>query len=92
MTHTDALVVALKAITLGLGGLITYLSYRAYSRTKARPLRYLAIGFGVVTLGSLLAGAFDQFFADVGRDTALVVESALTAIGFAIITYSLYSE
>lgn len=92
MTHTDALVVALKAITLGLGGMITYFAYRAYTRTRAKPLKYLALGFGFVTFGSLLAGAFDQFFVDISRDLALVVESALTAIGFAIITYSLYSE
>ena len=91
-SHTPALVVALKAITLALGGLISYLSYRAYRRTNAGPLWYLAIGFGVITLGSLLAGVFDQFLTSVGRDSALVIESALTAIGFAIITYSLYSE
>lgn len=90
-SHTPALVVALKAITLALGGLISYLSYRAYRRTNAGPLWYLAIGFGVVTLGSLVAGVFDQFL-NVGRNSALVMESALTAIGFAIITYSLYSE
>jgi hypothetical protein len=91
-SHTPALVVALKAITLALGGLISYLSYRAYRRTNAGPLWYLAIGFGVVTLGSLAAGVFDQFLASVGRSSALIVESGLTAIGFAIITYSLYSE
>jgi len=92
MSHPPALIVALKAITLALGGLISYLSYRAYSRTDARPLWFLALGFGVVTLGSLLAGVFDQFVAGVERETALLVESALTAVGFAVITYSLYSE
>ncbi|MFC6954398.1 DUF7521 family protein [Halorubellus litoreus] len=91
-SHTPALVVALKAITLALGGLISYLSYRAYRRTDARALGYLALGFGVITLGSLLAGVFDQFPTGFERNTALVIESALTAIGFAIITYSLYSE
>jgi hypothetical protein len=91
-SHTQALIVVLKAITLGLGGLISYLSYRAYTRTSARPLWYLAVGFGVVTLGSLIAGVFDQFLMDATRDTALLIESGLTAIGFAIITYSLYSE
>ncbi|NHN43291.1 hypothetical protein G9C85_16865 [Halorubellus sp. JP-L1] len=91
-SHTPALVVALKAITLALGGLISYLSYRAYRRTGAGPLWYLAVGFGVITLGSLVAGVFDQFLTNVGRGTALVIESGLTAVGFAIITYSLYTE
>ena len=91
-SHTPALVVALKAITLALGGLISYLSYRAYRRTEARPLWYLAVGFGVITFGALLAGVLDQFPTGFGRTTALIIESGLTAIGFAIITYSLYSE
>jgi hypothetical protein len=33
----------------------------------------------------------DQFV-NLGRDSAIVVESALTAIGFAVILYSLYVE
>jgi hypothetical protein len=94
--HVTTLIVALKTITLVLGGLITYFAYKAYNRSGAKPLWYLSIGFGVVTLGTLLAGAVDQavrlsisqrFVAD----TALVVESALTAIGFAVIVYSLYT-
>lgn len=83
------LVVVLKTITLLLGGLITYVAAKAAVKTEARPLRLLAVGFGTVTAGSLLAGVADQVLAlDTG--TALVAESALTAVGFAVITYSLY--
>lgn len=85
------LVVVLKTVTLALGGLIAYFSYRAYRRTGARALGLLSLGFGVVTLGSLLAGVADQLFG-VSPATSLVVESALTAVGFAVITYSLYVE
>lgn len=86
-----ALVVVLKTITLVLGGLVAYFSYRAYRRTGARALGLLALGFGVVTLGSLLAGVADQLLG-VSPNTSLVVESALTAVGFAVIVYSLYAE
>ena len=84
-------IVALKTLTLLLGALITYLSYKAYRRTGAPALRALSIGFGVVTLGTLLAGVLDQvlqFRIQVG----LLVESALVTVGFAVIVYSLYTE
>lgn len=83
------LVVVLKTITLLLGGLITYFAAKAAIKTEARPLRLLAVGFGTVTAGSLSAGVADQVLSlDTG--TALVAESTLTAVGFAVITYSLY--
>jgi len=108
--HATTVLVALKTITLMLGGLITYFSYKAYDRSGARPLWYLAVGFAIVTLGTLLAGVIDQllrFSVITGgslplvsgtlgdravADIALVLESALTAAGFAVIVYSLYSE
>jgi hypothetical protein len=89
MTHY--IVVALKTVTLVLGGAVTYFAAKAWLRTSSPALRSLAIGFGVVTLGALLAGGVDVFL-DVGRDVAVVTESALTAIGFAVIVYSLYAE
>ena len=89
--HITSLVVAFKTITLILGGLITYYAYKAYRRTRSPSLRAVTLGFALVTLGSLLAGAAHQAF---GLNPSLVlsVESALTAIGFAIILYSLYAE
>lgn len=108
--HATTVLVALKTITLLLGGLITYFSYKAYTRSGARPLWYLAVGFGIVTLGTLLAGMIDQLLrfsvltgaslpfvtGSLGdravADLALILESALTTTGFAVIVYSLYSE
>lgn len=84
-------VTALKTATLLFGGLITFFAARAYRKTGARPLGLLALGFGVVTLGSLLAGAVDLLLA-FDRQTALVVESALVAVGFGVIAYSLYAQ
>jgi hypothetical protein len=84
-------VIALKTVTLVLGGAITYLAVKAYRRTGSAGLRFLAIGFGFVTLGSLLAGIADQVLA-LDTTSAVVVDSGLTAIGFAVIAYSLYVE
>lgn len=88
--HVTAVTV-FKTLTLLLGGLITYYSYRAYRRTGSPALRALAVGFGTVTVGSLLAGIVDQFL-PIGPNSALVVESAFTTVGFAVILYSLYVD
>lgn len=90
MTHPIA-IVAVKTVTLVLGGLVTYLSLRAARRTRSRGLVLLGVGFGVITLGSLLAGVVDQVFTS-GGHTVLLVESSLTAVGFVVITYSLYVQ
>lgn len=91
MTDFTSLVVVLKTITLVLGATVTYLSFKAFRRTQSAALRSLTIGFGLVTLGALLAGVVDQV-AGLQTDLALVIESVLTAAGFAVIVYSLYVE
>jgi len=89
--HLSA-VVALKTLSLVMGGLITYFAYRAYRRTAAPALRALAVGFGVVTIGALLAGAVDLVPQLQNRSIALLIDSALTTVGFGVILYSLYVE
>ena len=105
--HAPTLRIAVKTITLLLSGVITYFSWKAHRRSGSRPLWYLAVGFAIVTVGILLAGLTDQLLRlslvpggpfDAAVDTravadvALVVESSLTAVGFGVIVYSLYSE
>jgi len=90
MVHLN-LVVVFKTITLLLGALITYYAFRAYRRAETRALGALALGFGIVTIGALLAGIADQVFGAV-RNDALLLESTLTMVGFAVILYSLYAE
>jgi len=97
MVHGPSLLVFFETATLVLGGLITYFAYKAYDRTGAPALGALTIGFGVVTIGSLVAGGLDlglQFASliDNYRMAALIVESAFTAVGFLIILYSLYLD
>lgn len=91
MNHLTILIVILKTAALLLGGTITYLSFKAFRRSGSPALRSLTIGFGLVTLGALLAGVADQVIG-LQTDVALVVESALTVVGFAVIVSSLYSN
>jgi hypothetical protein len=84
-------VTVLKLLSLALGGLITYFSYKAYRRTESPALRALTIGFAVITVGAFVAGVVDQIVL-VDQSHALLVESAFTTGGFAIILYSLYAD
>lgn len=90
MVHEFAITAA-KTVTLVLGGLITYLTAKAYRRTGAPSLRALAIGFGIITVGGVIAGVGDLTgMADL--QTNVFIQSAVTAVGFAVITYSLYQD
>ncbi|WP_136688686.1 DUF7521 family protein [Halorhabdus amylolytica] len=88
--HVSITVIALKTLTLLLGGLITFLAYRAYRRTHSQSLGALALGFAIVTLGALLAGISD-LIVELPIQQTLLLESTLTAGGFAVIVYSLYT-
>lgn len=89
-------IVATKTLTLILGGLITYYSYRAYQRTSARELQALAWGFGIMTFGALLGGVIDIFVPQIlGGDWlafSVFAQSLLTTVAFAVILYSLYVD
>ncbi|MFB6125979.1 MAG: hypothetical protein ABEJ79_01580 [Halolamina sp.] len=78
-------------MTLVIGGLITYFAWQAYRQTNQPPLRSLAIGFGVITTGALVSGAVD-LLTTTATLNAVALNSALMAVGFAIILRSLYSD
>ncbi|MEZ3142489.1 hypothetical protein [Halobaculum sp. MBLA0143] len=93
LIHVDTAIAVTKLGTLVLGGLISYLGWQAYSRTRAPPLRALSVGFAVVTVGTALGGVIDQFL--LGSESTLwgvLVTSTLTLVGFGVITYSLYMD
>jgi len=87
-------IVVAKTLTLVIGGLITYYSFRAYRRTGATQHRLLSVGFGILTLGAIAGGVLDLVVGTYyGEDllyTSVFVSSATTAIGLAVILYSLY--
>jgi len=90
MSTVPPVAIAFKTVTLAFGAVITYLALRAYRRLGDDGLKWLAVGFGVVTVGALGAGVADQLLA-VDDQTAIIIESGLTMVGFAVVTYSLYA-
>jgi len=89
--HVELAIIVAKTAILLLGGSITYYAIRAYRRTGDPSLRALGIGFGIVTVGALIGGVSHQL---VGADLAvgIAIDSALTALGFGVIVYSLYVD
>lgn len=85
------LVSLVKTGILVLGGFVTLMSLRAYRRTSDPGLLYLGVGFGIITLGTFLAGAVYNVL-DVALADGILLESLLIFIGFAVIAYSLLSR
>lgn len=84
-------VAVVKTLVLLVGGMITYFAFKAYRRTRQQALGYLATGFGIVTLGLVLAGLFHELLS-VSLEVGVLIESSLVLVGFLIIAYSLYVQ
>jgi TRAP-type C4-dicarboxylate transport system permease small subunit len=92
MNHeTTVLLVVAKTATLAFGGALTLLSYRAFRRTGSAALRALAVGIGLLTAGAVAGGVLHQF-GGVPLEVSVSVNSVFTAVGFAVMTYSLFTD
>ncbi|WP_222916106.1 hypothetical protein [Natrinema sp. SYSU A 869] len=80
-----------KTLVLVVGGIITYFAFKAYRRTRQPALGYLTAGFGLVTLGLVLAGMLYELLG-VGLATGILLESLLVLAGFLVIAYSMYVQ
>ena len=79
-----------KVIALLLGTFIVYLAYKGYRRNASKPLLYVALGFGLITAGTLLEGLM---FVILRSDilAALATGTMVIIVGFAAIIYSIYA-
>jgi hypothetical protein len=86
----NLLLPATQVVTVGFGCLLTFLTYKAYRRTGSRSLKALAAGFSLLLGGSVLGGGLHEF-ADLPLEASVTVQSMFTALGFAVLAYSLYT-
>jgi hypothetical protein len=91
MLETTAVLAGVKTVTLTFGGLLTMLSFRAYRRTGSSAMGVLTTGIGLVTAGALVSGVLHQF-AGLPLADSVVAQSVFTALGLAVMTYSLYAR
>lgn len=91
MNEIVTAIVLIETGILLLGGGIAYITFKTYRRTEEPPLCALGLGFGVISVGALIAGSANQFFS-VSLEIGILVNTLFVAVGFAIITYSLYIQ
>lgn len=80
----------LKLITILLGFIIVYLGARAWRSTRRKPVLWLTIGMGIMTLGAISEGAAYQGLRWT-IEQSHVVEAVVTLIAFGVLVYSLYA-
>jgi len=80
---------ALKTLIGVLGLLLAYLSLKAYRKSKSKNMLFLSIGFGIITVGSILAGLSFEFLG-FSLLQVNIVESLMILVGFIMIMYSIY--
>lgn len=80
-----------KLVTMVLGFLIAYQAYRGYRRNHSRPLRYVAVGFVLISFGAVIEGIL---FDVVGLSIfdAGTIQTAIVALGMLCILYALYGR
>jgi len=79
-----------KVLAFVLGLFIVYLAYRGYRRNKSQPLLYVALGFGLITAGTILEGLFYVMLGQALLE-AIAVGTIVTVLGFVVIIYSVYA-
>ena len=86
----DGFVTIVKLVALALGAFIVYLAYKGYRRNASRPLLYVALGFALITTGTIVEGLL---YVILGSDLlgALLASTAITVVGFIAIIYSVYA-
>ena len=90
MTGLEAIWVlrVFEGLTLLVGAVIAFASFRAYARSHDRGLAWLGAGFVLVTIASALAGVLYEV---ITHDllTAWTVSATVDFVGFCLILYSI---
>lgn len=80
-----------KLVVVGLGLLIAVQGYRGYRRNQQPELLYVAGGFTVISIGSILEGVFYDVL-QWPLFAAGMIQSIIVAFGLVIILYSLFAQ
>jgi len=83
--------IALWAIVVVLGVVVSYYGFRNYVRTRERSMAFLATGFVLIS-GAAALTWFGLYFAGMNLFQCELGSTGLTATGFGAILYSLRTK
>ncbi len=86
---SDLLLLLSEAAIVAVGGVLVYVSMRAYYRTRNKSMLALSLGFAVIIMQPLV----EELFLDVFRNPMLeahILRNLIVAVGLLIIVYSIY--
>lgn len=86
----QALIIA-KLVTMGLGFLIAYQAYGAYRTYQSEPMGFVALGFGLISVGAVIEGLLFEV-EGVSIFVAGAVQTTIVAAGMLAVLYSLYGS
>ncbi len=78
-----------KLIIVILGTVLVYLALRGYRRNRTKDMIFLALGFALITAGSVAAGVLFEFLGFQLVDVE-IVESVMVILGFTSLIYSIF--
>ena len=80
-----------KILLVLMGSVVVWLSTKAWRRNQSSAMLFLALGFGLITAGSVAAGVlFELLNYDIYAVSA--TEALVQLLGFGIIIYSIYGR
>ena len=80
-----------KILLVLLGAVVVWLSGQAWRRNKSGAMFFLALGFGLITAGSVAAGVLFEFLG-YGLLEVSITEGIVQLAGFGLIIYSIYGR
>lgn len=83
--------VAGKLLVLLLGLLIAAKAYRGYARHGSTAMFYLAIGFVIISVGTVIEGLLFELL-ELEIFLASAIQTVIAAVGMLVILYSLYGS
>ena len=86
-----AILRVVKILLVLLGAVVVWLSGQAWRRNKSGAMFFLALGFGLITAGSVAAGVLFEFL-EYGLLEVSIAEGVVQLLGFGLIIYSIYGR
>lgn len=80
-----------KAVVVVTGLVIAYHGYKGYRRNDSRPMLFLAVGLGFVSIGSVCESVFYDVIG-LSMFVSGMTQTAIVAIGMISILYALFGQ